>query len=139
MIDLLIKNGKNSQEEPLSVAITNGKISAVAPQINDEAERIIDLAGKHYISAGWIDDHVHCDTEMPIYYDQPDEIGITKGVTTIIDAGSTGADTIASFYKHVKQAKTNVYALINISKTGIIAQDELSNLKNIQKKLSNKK
>ncbi|MHC5279087.1 amidohydrolase/deacetylase family metallohydrolase [Listeria kieliensis] len=133
MIDLLIKNGKTITEEPLSVAITNGKISAVAPQINDEAEKVIDLAGKHYISAGWIDDHVHCDTEMPIYYDQPDEIGITKGVTTIIDAGSTGADTIASFYEHVKLAKTNVYALINISKTGIIAQDELSDMKNIQK------
>lgn len=136
VFDILIKNAKTVDGNNLCVAIKQGKIVAVAPSIqNEKAEKIVDLKSKRFISAGWIDDHVHCDNDMPIYYDSPDEIGIKKGVTTIIDAGSTGADTIQEFYQHTRSAKTNVYALINISKTGIIAQNELANMKNIQKEL----
>jgi dihydroorotase len=51
---------------------------------------------------------------------------VNKGVATVIDAGTTGTENIADFYEHAKQAKTNVYALLNISKWGIIAQDELA-------------
>ncbi|EUJ33420.1 dihydroorotase [Listeria floridensis FSL S10-1187] len=132
MTDLIIKNGKTVDGNLLSVAMEAGKIKAVSSELNGEADRIIDLKGDYYISAGWIDSHVHCDDDMPIYYDQPDEIGVTKGVTTIIDAGSTGADTIKAFYDHAKHAKTNVYALINISKTGIIAQNELADMEKVQ-------
>ncbi len=90
------------------------------------------MTPQQYLSAGWIDDHVHCFEEMTLYYDYPDQIGVNKGVTTVIDAGTTGAENIADFYEHAKQAKTNVYALLNISKWGIIAQDELADLNKIQ-------
>ncbi|EUJ42780.1 amidohydrolase/deacetylase family metallohydrolase [Listeria riparia] len=136
MFDILIKNAKTLDGLTTCVAIKQGKIIAVASSLQDDAaEKVIDLKSKRFISAGWIDDHVHCDNDMPLYYDTPDEIGIKKGVTTIIDAGSTGADTIQEFYQHTREAKTNVYALLNISKTGIIAQNELADLKNIQKQL----
>ncbi|WP_163654703.1 amidohydrolase/deacetylase family metallohydrolase [Listeria sp. PSOL-1] len=138
MLDLLIKNGLTVDNQCLSIGVKNGKIEMVSPTINKEAKQVVELARNHYISAGWIDDHVHCDDDMPIYYDQPDEIGIKKGVTTIIDAGSTGADTISTFYEQIRKAKTNVYAMINISKIGIIRQDELSDLHNVQKDLLKK-
>ena len=35
---------------------------------------------------------------MALYYDYPDEIGVKKGVTTVIDAGTTGAENIHEFY-----------------------------------------
>ena len=53
---------------------------------------------------------MHCYEEMTLYYDYPDQIGIMKGVTTVIDAGTTGAENISQFYEHAQQAKTNVYA-----------------------------
>ena len=55
------------------------------------------MTPQQYLSAGWIDDHVHCFEEMTLYYDYPDQIGVNKGVTTVIDAGTTGAENIADF------------------------------------------
>ena len=37
-------------------------------------------------------------------------IGIATGVTTVIDAGSTGADDVDDFYQLTRQAATDVYA-----------------------------
>lgn len=132
MFDLLIKNGKLINGETVEVAIKDGAILNVDTTIEASAEKVIDLAGEHYISAGWIDDHVHCYEKMTLYYDYPDEIGVTKGVTTVIDAGTTGAENIGDFYEIAKNVKTNVYALVNISKWGIVEQDELADLTKIQ-------
>lgn len=132
MFDLLIKNGKLINGETVEVAIKDGIILNVDTNIESSAEKVIDLAGEHYISAGWIDDHVHCYEKMTLYYDYPDEIGVTKGVTTVIDAGTTGAENIGDFYEIAKNVKTNVYALVNISKWGIVEQDELADLTKIQ-------
>ena len=132
MFDLLIKNGKLITGEPVEVAIKDGVILNVDTNIESSAEKVIDLAGEHYISAGWIDDHVHCYEKMTLYYDYPDEIGVTKGVTTVIDAGTTGAENIGDFYEIAKNVKTNVYALVNISKWGIVEQDELADLTKVQ-------
>lgn len=132
MIDLYIKNGRTVMGNPLEVAVKNGKIFAIATKLWDiKAKKVLDVQGK-YISAGWIDDHTHCYEKLSLYYDDPDEDGIKSGVTTIIDAGSTGADNIGDFYEITRAKKTNVYAMINISKTGILAQDELGDLNRIQ-------
>lgn len=141
MMDTVIKNGKTIEGNLVDVFIKQGKISKVIDstvETDRAADRILDLKGERYISAGWIDSHVHCYEKMELYYDVPDKIGIKKGVTTIIDAGSTGAENIADFSKIVKKAKTNVLALVNISKTGIIAQNELENLELIDQDLIEK-
>ncbi len=138
MSTLLIKNAKLVNDSAVDVLIENNKIVKVAEVINEPSEKILDLEKKAYISAGWIDDHVHCYEKMTLYYDFPDEIGVKKGVTTVIDAGSTGAENIGDFYELSKKAITNVYALVNISEWGILAQDELSDLKKIKRKLIQK-
>ena len=132
MFDLLIKNGKRVNGEKVEVAIKDGAILAVEAEIESSSKEVLDLEGKHYLSAGWVDDHVHCYEKMTLYYDYPDEIGVTKGVTTVIDAGTTGAENIGDFYELTKRVKTNVYALVNISKWGIVEQDELADLTKIQ-------
>ncbi|KAF1302582.1 amidohydrolase/deacetylase family metallohydrolase [Enterococcus saccharolyticus] len=131
MNELVLKNGRLISGEPCEVAIKNGKITQVAEVIETTTETVIDLEG-HYISAGWIDDHVHCFEKMNLYYDYPDQIGVEKGVTTVIDAGTTGAENIHDFYELAQQAKTNVYALVNISKWGIVEQDELADLSKVK-------
>lgn len=133
--DLLVKNGKLIDGSQIEIAIKDGVIVAVNKTLKEKAVAVLDLLGKSYVSAGWIDGHVHCYEKMSLYYDFPDEIGISKGVTTVIDAGSTGPKNIGDFYQLAKSAKTNVLALINISEWGIVAQDELADLTKINQTL----
>ena len=130
MYDLKIINAFTVLEEPIEIAIHNQKIVKVEPIISESAVEVIDAKGQ-YVSAGWIDAHVHCYEKMNLYYDYPDEIGVKTGVTTIVDAGSSGESNIKDFYELAKYAKTNVYALMNISKYGIVEQDELADLSKI--------
>lgn len=131
MEETVLKGGRLISGAPFEVAFTNGKITEIDSVIEATGKTVIDITGK-YLSAGWIDDHVHCYEEMTLYYDYPDEIGVEQGVTTVIDAGTTGAENIRKFYELARQAKTNVYALLNISKWGIVEQDELADLSKIQ-------
>ena len=134
MFDVLFKNGKTEREQPIEVGINGGRIAAVAPKLEGAGgHQEIDLHQQSYVTAGWIDDHVHCYEKLSLYYDDPDEDGYKAGVTTVIDAGSTGADNIRSFYDITRAKKTNVYALINIGRTGILAQDELGDLDKVNK------
>lgn len=130
MYDLLIRNARLVDNVLTDIAVQNGRIAALG-QIESGATTVVDLQGKHYVSAGWIDSHVHCYPKSPIYHDEPDSVGIATGVTTVIDAGSTGADDIDDFYTLTRQATTDVYALLNISRVGLIAQNELANMDNI--------
>ncbi len=130
MLDLIIKEGRTLTGEPLEVGIQSGKIVLISSVINEPSRSVIS-AKETIISAGWIDSHVHCYEKMDLYYDFPDEIGIKKGVTTVIDAGTAGEKNIGDFYQLAQQAKTNVFALMNISEDGIVHQDELADLSKI--------
>ncbi|WP_373962750.1 amidohydrolase/deacetylase family metallohydrolase [Kosakonia sacchari] len=133
MFDLLLRRARLVDDTVTDIAIAAGKIAALG-DIDGPAAKSVDLRGEHYVSAGWIDSHVHCYPNSPIYHDEPDSVGIQTGVTTVIDAGSTGADDIDDFYAITRKASTDVYALLNISRVGLIAQNELANLNNIDAK-----
>ncbi|WP_330985382.1 MULTISPECIES: amidohydrolase/deacetylase family metallohydrolase [Enterobacterales] len=130
MFDLLLKRARLVDDTVTDIAIKDGKIAALG-DIDGEATKVVSLNGEHYVSAGWIDLHVHCYPKSPIYNDQPDSVGIATGVTTVIDAGSTGADDVDTFYELTRPCATDVYALLNISRVGLIAQNELANMANI--------
>ncbi|WP_314578899.1 amidohydrolase/deacetylase family metallohydrolase [Enterococcus gilvus] len=132
MLDLVVRNGKTIDGKKMEIGISDGKIVAVTEKIDQETRKEIVLTDDQYISAGWIDDHVHCYEKMTLYYDYPDEVGVKRGVTTVIDAGTTGAENIGDFCELAKKSKTNVYALLNISKWGIVEQDELADLTKVQ-------
>ena len=133
MYTLIIKNGKRIDGTIIDILIKDGKIDAAGPELahDQQADKVIDLKGKTYVSAGWIDSHAHCFAESPIYFDDPDLAGAAGGVTSLVDAGSVGADDIDKFYQLTKKSKTNVFSLLNISRIGIIAQNELSDMNNI--------
>ncbi|ADO50161.1 amidohydrolase/deacetylase family metallohydrolase [[Enterobacter] lignolyticus] len=130
MFDLVLKRARLVDDTVTDIAIQGGKIAAMG-DIDEAATKVVDLNGEQYVSAGWIDLHVHCYPQSPIYHDEPDSVGIATGVTTVIDAGSTGADDVDTFYALTRQAVTDVYALLNISRVGLIAQNELANMENI--------
>ncbi|OTA20576.1 dihydroorotase [Xenorhabdus beddingii] len=133
MNDLIIKQGKHINGDVIDIVINGGRVTAVGPEAAAGLPSIkeIDLHGHYYVSAGWIDAHTHCYPQSPLYYDDPDLIGAASGVTTVVDAGSTGADDIDDFYAMTRKAKTHVYALLNISRTGICCQNELADMAQI--------
>lgn len=138
MLDLVIKRATLIDGTMIDIGIKEKKIVTIKEEITDESKEILVLDSDVFLSAGWIDDHVHCFEKMNLYYDYPDQIGVEKGVTTVIDAGTTGAENIHEFYTLAQEAKTNVVALVNISKWGIVEQDELADLSKVKEALVKK-
>ncbi|MHA7848723.1 amidohydrolase/deacetylase family metallohydrolase [Serratia sp. D1N4] len=134
MYDLIIRRARLVDGTLADVAIQDGKIAAVGQVAADaSAHQQRDLAGNYYLSAGWIDSHVHCYPSSPIYHDEPDRVGVASGVTSVVDAGSTGTDDIDEFYALTRSAKTNVFAFLNISRIGLLRQNELAEMADINK------
>jgi dihydroorotase len=122
--DLLVRGGHvidpaNGTSELLDVAIRAGRVARVAESIvRSEARDVIDATGC-LVTPGLVDMHVHVyDGVAPISI-PPDANCIAKGVTTVLDGGSSGAHTFAGFERYVAaKADTRIYALLNISVAG---------------------
>jgi len=122
--DLLIRGGRvvdPSQKinGAMDVAITGGKIAAVAANIPaNRAKQVFDASGK-LVTPGLINVHAHLYRYVyPISVD-PDAVGLPAGVTTLIDAGSAGASTFPGLRKFIMEpAPTRIYAMLNISQVG---------------------
>ncbi|MBB6673089.1 amidohydrolase/deacetylase family metallohydrolase [Cohnella nanjingensis] len=124
---IVLQNVKRVNEEAIDLAIDDGVIAEIAGAGSLGGDRVIDLAGC-YVSSGWIDLHVHAFPAFDPYGDEIDEIGVKQGVTTIVDAGSCGADRIAELAASRAQARTRLFALLNVSRIGLARIDELSDL-----------
>src|SRR5689334_9312150 len=122
--DLLIRGGRvidPSQKinAAMDVAISGGKIAAVAANIPaNRAKQVFDASGK-LVTPGLINVHAHLYRYVyPISVD-PDAVGLPAGVTTLIDAGSAGASTFPGLRKFIMEpAPTRIYAMLNISQVG---------------------
>lgn len=127
MYDMIIRAGRLGNGQLVDVAIKHGKIAALgALPESTEAKQTLTLGGQVHVSAGWIDGHTHCYPASPLYHDEPDKVGVASGVTTVIDAGSTGADDVDDFQRIAATCKTRVHALLNISRIGLLRQNELA-------------
>src|SRR6266545_2267334 len=130
--DLLLKGGhvidpKNRISAVRDVAITNGKVAAVAARIDPaEALKVVDVSGL-YVTPGLIDIHVHVYTgtgergsyagDNSIY---PDGFTLRSGVTTVVDAGCAGWRNFEDFKQRIiDRSKTRVLALLNIVGNGM--------------------
>ncbi|MFD1173043.1 amidohydrolase/deacetylase family metallohydrolase [Oceanobacillus picturae] len=126
--NFVLQNVKMMDGNTADIVLKDGRIAGIVSSGTGVGEKIIDFKYKVYVSSGWIDMHVHAFPEFDPYGDDIDEIGYKAGVTTIIDAGSTGADRIHDLVSSTKKSKTNVLAFLNISRIGLKQVDELSNL-----------
>jgi dihydroorotase len=125
--DLLLKGGhvidpKNGIDRAMDVAISAGKIARVAPNIDAaEAKKTADVSGL-YVTPGLIDIHVH----VYLWRDpggeaaQADAFSFRSGVTTMVDAGSSGWRTFPDFKSRViDHSKTRILAFLNIVGAGM--------------------
>jgi len=129
--DLLLKGGhvidpKNNINAVLDVAIKDGRIARVAPDIPaSEATRVANVQGL-YVTPGLIDIHVHVYAgtglraltgDQSVY---PDGFSFRTGVTTMVDAGTAGWRNFPDFKERViDRAQTRVLAFLNICGVGM--------------------
>jgi len=133
--DLLLKGGyvidpKNGISGRRDVAISDGTIAAVSESIDaSKADRTLDVADL-IITPGLIDLHVHMfsTTNIPGAWAgdnsvQPDTNTLRTGITTAVDAGSSGWRNF-EFFRHTvidkERLKTRMLAHINIAGFGMI-------------------
>jgi dihydroorotase len=137
-IELLLKGGhvidpKNNIDGIMDVAVTAGKISKVAANIPaNTARRTVDVTGL-FVTPGIIDMHTHVfEGNEPGSYIadghtsvNPDAFSFRSGVTTMVDAGSSGWRNFRKFKEQtIDRSQTRVLALLNIVGTGMYGRFE---------------
>jgi dihydroorotase len=135
--DLLIRGGhvidpKNKVDAVADVAIAGGKIALIARSIPAErAKRIVNASGL-LVTPGLIDIHAHLYAgtgmkgvltgDASIY---PDTFSFRTGLTTMVDAGTSGWRNFADFRQRViDRAQTRVLAFVNIVGYGMSTAPE---------------
>jgi dihydroorotase len=106
MYDLILKGG--TVIDPSvglhgvhDIAVQNGTIAHIAPTIaREEASRVFDVPGT-LVTPGLIDLHAHVFEGFNSNGVHPDLGGVYAGVTTIVDAGSSGCATFQGFPRHI--------------------------------------
>src|SRR3989442_9354981 len=145
--DLLLKGGhvidsRNRISAVRDVAIANGKVAAVAANIDrSEAFKVVDASG-YYVTPGLVDIHVHVFAgtgERGSYAGDnslyPDGFTLRSGVTTVVDAGSSGWKSFEDFKDRIiDRSKTRVLAFLNIVGAGMRGDKFEQNLSDMEAK-----
>lgn len=142
--DIILVNGhlidaKNGIDQPMDIAIQNGRIAKVAKKIlPEEGKRIVDVQGL-IISPGLIDPHTHVYVgDKPRTFAggsssvSPDSFTFRSGVTTVVDAGTSGWRNFEHFKTTVIDiSQTRILAFLNIAGGGMRgnpAQEDITDM-----------
>ncbi len=123
--DLVLKGGHvidppTGLDGRRDVAFSAGRVAAVDADIPRDAGReVVDLGGA-YLAPGLIDLHAHAFLAGHDLGIQTDAICRATGVTTLCDAGSTGAANFPGLREFViARAETRVLAFLHVSAIGL--------------------
>jgi len=138
-IDILLKGGhvidpKNNINAIMDVAISDGKIFRVAANIPEStAKKTVNVSGL-YVSPGIIDMHVHVFQGTDKYStsvanssrsQQADAFSFRSGVTTMVDAGTSGWRNFRTFKaQSIDKSQTRILAFLNVIGNGMIGRFE---------------
>ncbi len=131
-IEILLKGGhlidaKNNINKKMDVAISKGKIYRIAENIPvSEAKKVIDVSGL-YVSPGLIDIHTHVFVGPNAGFAngsssvKPDDFTFRAGITTVVDAGTSGWRSFPVFKEQViDRFRTRVLAFLNVFGPGMV-------------------
>ena len=134
MYDLLLRGGAlidaaqgyTDKSATHDVAIRDGRIASIAPSIPaEEATKIVDIPGK-IVTPGLIDLHTHVFDGIASNGVNPDLGGVRAGVTTLVDAGSSGSATFAGFPRHIiPNSHTEILPFLHIAQTGLATTPDI--------------
>jgi dihydroorotase len=131
--ELILKGGhvidpRNNIDGVRDVAVANGRIAAVATNLTPTpGTQVIDARGM-FVTPGLIDLHVHLFATTGVKGAWagdnsvlPDGFSFRTGVTTMVDAGSSGWRNFETFrHTVIDRAQTRVLAMINIAGLGMM-------------------
>ena len=131
MYDLLIKGGtvidpSQNINGANDVAVEDGRIARVAPDIPaEEASRVVEVKGL-IVTPGLIDLHTHVYDGVNGNGVEADLGGVRAGVTTMVDAGSSGCDTFGGFPRHIiPNNATEIIPFLHICRTGLATTPDI--------------
>jgi dihydroorotase len=131
MFDLLLRGGtvvdpSGGLDGVRDIAVQDGVIARIAPDIPAaEASRVLEVAGK-IVTPGLIDLHAHIFEGVNRTGVNPDLGGVYAGVTTIVDAGSSGAATFGAFPRHIiPHCHTEIIPFLHICQTGLATRPDI--------------
>jgi dihydroorotase len=137
--DLLLKGGhvidaRHGVSAVRDVAIKNGRIAAVAADLDPRAAfKVVDVSGL-YVTPGLIDLHFHAYAGGT--YPRgvaPDGFTFRTGVTTVVDPGSSGWRTFEDFKTRIIDvSRTRVLAMLHIVGHGIVDARHSNDLEDMQ-------
>lgn len=121
MYQIIIKNGividpTNRFHGQADVAVAEGKIAGIGQYSND-AVMVVDASGC-IVTPGLIDHHAHLYPLAKIGI-PAEAMCFSSGVTTAVDAGSTGCDTFSANILFMDQSKLTIRAYLNVCSTGL--------------------
>lgn len=139
LCDVLIKAGTildpaSGMSGKFDIAITKGKIAGIyAPGQTLQAEVVVD-AERCIVVPGLIDVHTHVFHGHTEHGIQADTVGVKQGVTTVVDAGSSGIRDFSSFITDVvEKSETRVLSWLNVASAGLCSnRTELMDLSGIE-------
>lgn len=118
---LLLKNGHvidpcNQIDQAADVLVKDGVIVQVG-QVKEQADNVIDAAGC-YVTPGLIDHHCHLSPLAKIGL-PAEAVCFASGVTTAVDAGSTGCAAYPEHRPFIQGSKLRIKAYLNVCTTGL--------------------
>jgi dihydroorotase len=136
-IDILLKGGhlidpKNNINAKMDIAVLNGKIFRVATNIPESsAKKTVNVTGL-YVTPGIVDMHVHVFPGTDPYStsvanssrsQQADAFSFRSGVTTMVDAGTSGWRNFRTFKaQSIDKSQTRILAFLNVIGNGMIGR-----------------
>ena len=103
------------------IGVVAGRIVDVLPYIpGTSANEVVEATGQ-FVVPGLVDLHVHVYQGVADLSIEADPSNLGRGATTVVDAGSAGANTFPGFRRGVVEAsRGRILAYLNISATGQI-------------------
>lgn len=123
--DLLLKGGEvidpsQNVHQRCDVAFRAGRVAALASDLPiASAQEVIDVSG-HLVTPGLIDIHGHFFYRGWPGAVNPDTACLPAGVTTAVDAGSTGWGNYPALREYImRPSHTRLYAFVHLCATGL--------------------
>ncbi len=127
--DLLIKGGTlvdpaEGIHAHKDIGFANNLVSEIGDNLPEQEARNVLDARERLVTPGMIDLHVHVFPGVSHFGIDPDPTCLARGATTVVDAGSAGADTFPGFRKFVIDVSaTRIFAQLNISSQGMLTEE----------------
>ncbi len=128
--DLILQNGrvldaKNGRDGRFDIGIIGERVEKIAEHIPAVQGRKVVDAADYVVTPGLIDIHGHFDVGGPSLSVNPDHNNLRNGVTTAVDAGTSGYKGFEAFRKRtIDHATTRVLAFLNIVGAGMYGSGE---------------